>query len=425
MASAAALISCALAMDFDVFFSICQTPVAGYQPDEATMLRQFLDQVGTADRLGYGCAWVAESHLSTEVQKRNRRPVVPHFQGEIGLNNDIFQLAQQVFARTERIEVGAAVMNIVCNGGPIAAAERAAAFASWHGLDPAEQRRLHLGFSAGRFDFMNRAYGIDARDAVEAAAWPAYKGQLFREACHIFLHLLKGEVLSSAETPDTVLTRANFRSDEDWQRVQSAWVETHGSPAPAAIPFAKRWDFEDIKVVPQDWRRELIGLIVGSHDPALQEELNRILPVKVFNLSITREEIIADTHRRLAAAYHPDGGAWQRSNMPRTVMVFLNAEEGLSAEERCVAAAAEAESALSEYWHALEGTLDPNKVAGATENALVGDPSQVAAQLRERFHPDDRLMLWFDFYRHDSARIQRDMVAFQEQVVPLLAETHA
>lgn len=407
-------------MDFDVFFSICQTPVAGFFPEEATMLQQFLDQVEAADKLGYGCAWVAESHLSTEVQKSNRRPVVPHFQGEIGLNNDIFQLAQQVFARTEQIEVGSAVMNILCNGGPIAAAERTAAFASWHGLKASESRRLRLGFSAGRFDFMNRAYGVEARDAVEDAAWPAYKGQLFREACHIFLRLLKGEVLSSEDTPETHLSRANFRSDEDWQRVQQAWRDTHGEEAPEVLPFAKRWTFEDIKVVPQAWRRELVDLILGSHDPQLQEELNQIAPVKVFNLSITREEVIENTHQRLAAAYHPDGGAWTRANMPRTVMVFLNAEEGLNADQRRAAAREEAQAALSEYWHALEGTLDPKKVEGATENALVGDPEEVAAQLRERFHQDDCLMLWFDFYRHDSARIMRDMKAFQEQVVPRL-----
>ncbi|MHC4838298.1 MAG: LLM class flavin-dependent oxidoreductase [Planctomycetota bacterium] len=412
-------------MDFDVFFSICQTPVAGFMPDERTMLANFLEQVEAADRLGYGCAWVAESHLSTEVQKRNRRPVVPHFQGEIGLNNDIFQLAAQVFSRTSRIDVGAAVMNIVCNGGPIAAAERTAAFASWHGLDPQETRRLALGFSAGRFDFMNRAYGVDARDAVEEAAWPAYKGQMFREACHIFLRLLKGEVLSSADLPETVLARPNFRSDEDWARVQEAWTGLHGGAAPEEVRFAPRWDFEEIKVVPQDWRRELVDLIVGSHDPRLQEELNGILPVKVFNLSITAAEVIEETHRRLAATYHPDGGPWQRAHLPRTVMVFLNAEEGLDRDARRAAARAEAESALSEYWHALEGTLDPRKVAGATENALVGDPEEVAEQLASRFHPEDRLMLWFDFYRHDSARIMRDMAAFQEQVVPRLAEARA
>ena len=114
-------------MEFDIFFSISRTPVAGHLPSEAEMFRNFFEQVTVADELGFGVAWVAESHLSTEVQKRNRRPVVPHWQGEIGLNVDLPQLAQRVFATTQRIEVGSAVMNIVCNGGPIAAAERGAA----------------------------------------------------------------------------------------------------------------------------------------------------------------------------------------------------------------------------------------------------------------------------------------------------------
>jgi alkanesulfonate monooxygenase SsuD/methylene tetrahydromethanopterin reductase-like flavin-dependent oxidoreductase (luciferase family) len=429
-------------MKFDVFFSICQTPVAGSMPDEATMLRNFFEQVQAADKLGYGCAWVAESHLSTEVQKQNRRPVVPHFQGEVGLNVDICQLAHQVFACTERIEVGAAVMNIVCNGGPISAAERLAAFCALHGLNEDETRRLRIGFAAGRFEFMNRAYGVDHRDAVEEAAWPAYKGQMFREACHIFLHLLRGDVISSDDIPRTVLSRANFRSDEDWARVQAAYLELNkdgtngvgGSPtsqnakvenAPQSIEFAPRWDFEQIKIVPQHWRRELLDLILGSHDPVLQNELNQLLPLKVFNLSITSASVIEDTHKRLADVFHKDGGPWKREYMPRTVMVFLNAEEGLTPDQQSTAAHAEAEKALGEYWNALEGTIDPAKVAGATENALVGNPEQVAEQLAGRFHDDDNLMLWFDFYNHDSKRVIRNMQAFQTLVIPRSTEVNA
>ncbi len=417
-------------MKYDVFFSICQTPVAGHMPDEATMLRNFFDQVQAADELGYGCAWVAESHLSTEVQKLNRRPVVPHFQGEVGLNVDICQLAHQVFARTQNIEVGAAVMNIVCNGGPIAAAERLASFCALHGLDENESRRLRIGFAAGRFEFMNRAYGVDHRDAVEEAAWPAYKGQMFREACHIFLRLLRGDVMSSDDVPRSVLTRANFRSDEDWTRVQQAWLAMHADSnadeaAPESIEFAPRWAFEQIKIVPQDWRRELLDLILGSHDPQLQNELNQLLPLKVFNLSITAEEVIEATHQRMAEVFHADGGPWQRDYMPRTVMVFLNAEEGLTPEEQSAAAHREAAAALGEYWNALEGTIDLAKVAGATENALVGNPQEVAAQLVQRFHADDSLMLWFDFYNHDSPRVIRNMQAFQTQVIPLTEEVEA
>ena len=53
-------------MDFDVFFSISQTPVGGVTPNEATMFSNFFEQVEAADALGYGTAWIAESHLSTD-----------------------------------------------------------------------------------------------------------------------------------------------------------------------------------------------------------------------------------------------------------------------------------------------------------------------------------------------------------------------
>ncbi|NJM10373.1 MAG: LLM class flavin-dependent oxidoreductase, partial [Bdellovibrionaceae bacterium] len=56
-------------MKFDVFFSICQTEVDGYMPSEKVMFENFFDQVQLADRLGYGVAWVAETHLSCEIQK--------------------------------------------------------------------------------------------------------------------------------------------------------------------------------------------------------------------------------------------------------------------------------------------------------------------------------------------------------------------
>ena len=110
-------------MHLDLFCSIAPTPVQGVLPSEATMLRNFLSQCEAADELGYGTVWVAESHYSIELQKRHRRPVLPHWEGEIGLNADICQLAPRVFARTRRLDVGSAIMNIICNGGPLAAAD--------------------------------------------------------------------------------------------------------------------------------------------------------------------------------------------------------------------------------------------------------------------------------------------------------------
>ncbi|MES2155163.1 MAG: LLM class flavin-dependent oxidoreductase [bacterium] len=432
-------------MEFDVFFSISQTPVDGVTPDERTMLAHFFQQVEAADRLGFGVAWVAEAHLSTEVQKRNRKPVVPHWQGEVGLNVDIMQTAHEVFRRTKRIDVGSAVLNLLQSGGPVAHAERIAYFLSLHGLDPNERRRLHVGFSAGRFDFQNRAYGIDPQTPLEKALpFGLWKGKVFDEAAEIFARLLAGETICGADIPLRKVTRKDFRSEEDWQKALAA-AQTTGQqieqmeqmsgtssvvsvssvekPASAnpEITLPKRFVFEHLKIVPQEFRRDLLQLVVGSHDPAVHELVNRFLPAHVANLSITPTPVIDATHERMAKAFHKDGGKWKRSYMPRTVLVFINEEPGLTPARRTAAAQTEAKKALHAYWTALEGTLDPKKTETAADNAVIGTAAQVAEQIRARYHPEDRLMLWFDFFNHDSARVVRNMEAFMEKVRPTVA----
>ena len=405
---------------FDIFFSISQTPdTSGHTPSEREMLANFFNQVELADELGFGVGWVAQAHLSTEVQKRNSKPVVPHYPGEVGLCTDFFQVASKMFSLTEQMEVGSAVMSILGSGGPIAQAERVGSFLALHGLDPAETRRLHVGFSAGRFEFMARPYGIVPRDAVEEVAWPALRGQVFAEASEIFLRLLNGEVVSSDMIRPTVLSRANFRSDEDWKEVQDAAISVRGlDSSPDSIDIDRRYEFEEIKTIPQEWRRELLNLVLGSHDSKLQVEVNRLRPVQVFNLSITPPHIIEETHDRFREHYHSDGGPWERSMMPRTIMIFVNDEEGFTPDEQNDAAMEEARAALSTYWNALEGTIDPSKIERATDNAVIGNVDRVCEQILERFHPEDRLMCWFDFFNHDSARVQRNMTAFMTKVAP-------
>lgn len=455
-------------VEFDVFFSISQTPVDGHTPEEATMFRHWLDQVVAADRLGYGVAWLAESHLSSEVQKLGAHPVVPHWQGEIGLNCDMLQSAHAIHARTggddsrsndgRGIEVGSAVMNILQGGGPIAAAERIAYFCALEGLRP-DPRPIHVGFSAGRFDYMNRAHGYVPRDDLECAVpYPFLKGKIFHEATEIFCRLLAGETLSSADIPARTITEAECRTSEDWQRIRAAGVAAavveQRPPSPSFGPTAaggagssiipddddggpegrdapdlvdhvvlpKRFVFEALKIVPQDWDRRLLHLVAGSHDPSIAALANKYLPCQVANLSITPPEIIERTHAIMRTIYHKDGGPWQRRMMPRTVMVFLNEEAGLTPDERREAAKAEAKAALSAYWNALTGTLDPAKIEHAADNAVIGNADDVAAQLAARYHRDDRMMLWFDFFNHDSPRVIRNMEAFMEKVAPRLQQ---
>ena len=402
-------------MEYDIFFYISQTPDHnGYTPNESEMFANYFAQLKVADQLGFGVAWIAQAHLSTITQKMNSKPVVPHWNGEVGLCTDFCQLALESFRCTNSIDIGSAVVSILASGGPIAQAERIANTVSFLSMINSE-RKLHVGFSAGRFEFMARPYGIVPRNSIEEAAWPALRGQIFKEASEIFLRLLRGDTISSDDVYSTILTRSNFRSDEDWERVQTASGGMHDE-----IAIEQRYQFEDISIVPKEWPRNQLELVAGTHDPNAQEFVNRFLPVKVFNLSITAPDIINSTHERMEKVFHPDGGSWQRRDMPRTTFVFLNAEDNLSPEEQSTAAKIEAELALGEYWKALEGTLDPAKVEKAVNNALIGNPTEVAAQVLERFHPDDRLMTWFDFFNHDSDRVIRNMEAWWREVVPLV-----
>jgi alkanesulfonate monooxygenase SsuD/methylene tetrahydromethanopterin reductase-like flavin-dependent oxidoreductase (luciferase family) len=411
-------------MEHDIFFSISQTPDStGLIPSEQEMFANYFQQLECADALGFGVGWIAQAHLSTEIQKSNSKPVVPHWLGEVGLCTDFPQLAMESFRRTQSIEIGSAVVSILASGGPIAQAERIANTLQLHGLNPNEKRKLHVGFSAGRFEFMARPYGIIPRNSIEEAAWPALRGQIFMEAGDIFLRLLRGDVVNSEMTHSTVLRRGNFRSDEDWEKVQNAAIEFENlESAPNEIEIPKRYVFEDLKIIPQHFRRELLVMVAGTHDPKAQVFLNTILPVKVFNLSITKPEIIDATHDRMREAFHPAGGAWKRSDMPRTSFVFLNAEEELSPEQQSESARKEAKAALGAYWNALEGTIDPSKVENAAQNALIGNVEEVAQQILERFHPEDRIMAWFDFFNHDSDRVCRDMTAYMKLVVPRVEE---
>ena len=385
------------------------------------MFSNFLDQAVKADELGFGVGWIAQAHLSTEVQKTNSRPVVPHYPGEVGLCTDFFQIASEVLSRTSNMEVGSAVMSILASGGPIAQAERVGSLLALHGLNKEERRRVHIGFSAGRFEFMARPYGISPRNALEEVAWPALRGQIFAEASEIFLRLLSGEVIDSSMIRETTLSRSNFRSDGDWNNVQEAAKELMGlNKMPDSILIPRRYEFESIATIPKEWRRDLLNLVIGSHDPAVQIEVNRWRPVQVFNLSITPPDVIEETHKRMSANYHKDGGEWKRSMMPRTVMVFLNDEAGLTDEQKSTMARKESKSSISTYWSALEGTIDPGKVEKAVNNAVIGNPEEVAIQLKQRYNPDDRIMCWFDFFNHDSERVMRDMEAFMTKVVPFV-----
>ncbi len=403
-------------MKFDIFFSICQTEVDGYLPSEKVMWQNYFDQLRLADELGFGCAWLAETHLSCQIQKQNPGAVIPNFKGEIGLNTDVFQMAHKIFASTRNLEVGSAILNIQCNGGPIARAEALRTCLALHGLDPAERRKLQIGFASGRFPFSNDAYGVRPRNAMEVAAWSALRGKVFNEASEIFLRLVRGDIFSSDEVRPKTLSRADFRADDDWERV----LQAHGR-AVDVIEVPPFWSFGKIGVIPFEAPLDLLWLTIGAHDAESQDYANTFYPVGVFNLSITPSAQIEATHQRMQKTFHPSGGAWRRSYMPRTVLVYVDDSAQASEAEKNRRARERANRAMENYWKALEGTIDPSRIAQAVDNALVGSPEVVREQVRQRFDHDDRLMLWFDFSDHDNEAVKQNMRWFMERVAPEFA----
>ena len=408
-------------MKFDTFFAICQTEVDGELPNEATMMRHFFEQVRLADELGYETAWIAETHLSCEVQKQNPDAVIPHFRGEIGLNTDILQLAHRIFGCTKRIHVGSAIRNIMCNGGPLAHAEAIKTFMLLHSLTPGEGRLLEIGFAAGRFPFANSTYGVKARTETERVAWSVLKGKVFLEATEIFLRALTQRQVSSAEITPKVLTAADFRKTEEWQDVVAAHkLETGVQGDIKSIAFAPFWEFPTVGVIPFEAPLDLLRITIGSHDPAAQVLANRFWPTRVFNLSITPSATIDATHERMRRCYHPDGGPWLPWYMPRTALIFLNCDSHLSAAEQSAAAKIAAAKAIANYWRAVEGTFDDRKINEAVGNAIAGNADEVASMLRERYGSDVRLMLWFDFNTHSQQEIRNSMTSFMRDVAPRL-----
>ncbi len=411
-------------MKFDIFLSICQNEVNGVIPSERHMFENFFSQIQLADDLGFSTAWVAETHLSCQVQKQNPFAVIPNFKGEIGLNTDILQVAHLVFQKTKNLKIGSAIRNILCNGGPVAHAEAVKTFLTLHSFNHAAERSLELGFAAGRFPFSNRPYGIRPRNKTEIAAWPALNGRIFLQATEIFLRLLKGETFAIEDVTPIELERKHFRSDEDWEKVIKAFVDEHGVGGNVdKIPVRSFWDFEKVGVIPFDSPLKYLNLTIGAHWAEAHEVANKYLPCGVFNLSITPPKVIEATHERMKQVYNKAGGEWNRSLMPRTVLVFVSDDPNLSVEENDAEAKDMAKQANEAYWTAIQGTIDPVKLAAAVDNALAGHPDTIATQMKERFHPEDRLMLWFDFNNHDNEKVCGAMKSFMEKVGPQVQES--
>jgi len=100
-------------------------------------------------------------------------------------------------------------------------------------------------------------------------------------------------------------------------------------------------------------------------------------------------------------------------------MIFTCANKNLSQAEQDEKGLEEARAAMVAYWQAMEGTVDQAKVEGGMENAVYGSPAKVKRMPEEKFHPEDRLMTWFDFNTNDAAVVMKRMEDFMLHVKPL------
>ena len=274
-----------------------------------------------------------------------------------------------------------------------------------------------MGFASGRFEYSNSPYSIRPRDVFEEKFWPEVKGKILREASQIFLKGILGHEFSSDEIESSFIRKKDVKSEEVWEEMLKTLSQySDYEIGEDTIRLKKWWLFEKVKVIPNDVSIEKLEFYVGSHSPEIQNLANGITPCKVFNLSITSQYVIEETHNRMKEVYRQKNLSWKREFMPRTVMVFLNGDKNLSSKEQSNRAKEHAAKAITTYWQAIEGTLDPQKIAKATDNALCGNPQEVREQIESRFHREDRLMLWFDLNCHDNLVVKNSMKYFFEDV---------
>lgn len=405
-------------MKFDLFHSVGRIDSVSPRLTDRQVFEQFLAQVEEAERLGFGTLWVAESHFSSEVQKHHKAPVIPHYQGEVGLNADSLQLAQVVFERTQRLGFGTAIMNIVGgNGGPIAAADRVRSLAFLNRLRK-NPRRLDIGVASGRFPYINAPFGIVPRSEAERVLWPQYQQLIFAEALEIFLRLSAGETIGSADVTRRRITRQLFRDGDAFAKAQQALEKHDVRLCPVdGIAYEPRWSFEPLKLVPDlaavGGAPEL-NFVLGSTCPVAREVGMKHADLDVFNLSFTPPAAIDQVHADMTARCQAMGRQWRRDRMPRTVLVFIDKDPSVARRR--------ASECFDTYIEAMRGTVQVPDKAMLLERALIGDSAMVRAQLGpddpHGFKPDDRLMLWFEFNQTDNAGILAQMRQFATDVMP-------
>jgi alkanesulfonate monooxygenase SsuD/methylene tetrahydromethanopterin reductase-like flavin-dependent oxidoreductase (luciferase family) len=395
---------------FDLFHSVSDPLISGKTLGTKSTFENFFSQVALAEQLPVDTVWLAESHFSSETQKKNRAGTIPYFHGEVGLNGDSFQWLLELAHRTKRLNFGTAIHNIVGgSGGPIASADRANTLRFINANFLELPRLFRLGVAAGRFSYQNDPFGITPRSDAEKDLWPLVRRFIFLEALEIFLRLFNGEELSSDR-----LKKNWLRADEVQSKLPSTASALLGK---YVFPYLvePRWNFESLKLVPENVS-EGVKVVLGSADPDALDLALQFSDVDLFNLSFTPPDQLDRLHQKMFERFKTGTTAWHRTRLPRTVMVFIDPDPK-KARER-------ASFCLDAYIEAMRGTAAVPVKSVLLERALIGDAHEIIDQLSprnpRRFSPDDRLMLWFEFNQPDGEAVLAQMKYFFEKVVPYL-----
>lgn len=395
-------------MIFDLFHSISDPVIDSKSIGARKSVENFLDQVKLAEDLGMDTAWVAESHFSSEVQKQTSVATIQNFFGEVGLNCDSFQLFNLIERHTKKINFGTGIHNIVGgSGGPIASAERANFLRFINQNFVTTPREIRFGVAAGRFPYQNTPFGIVPRDEREKDFWPIIKRILFIEALEIFIRLLKLETVESSLISSYQISEGQLAKEmpKDAERLKKKYT------FPVAIH--PRYSFEKLQLIPKTEVRKNFQLVLGSHDPEALTLAYKHWQTDLFNLSFTSPEQLQKTHDKLEELNRGTDYPWNRSRLPRTVMVFIDPDTKKATEL--------AHFVLDAYIEAMKGTAQVPDKTVLMQRALIGDAVQVREQLHpdnpRKFHGDDRLMLWFEFNQLDNESVKSRMKYFFKDVV--------
>ncbi len=398
-------------MIFDLFHSISDSVVGGKSLGPRGVLEQYFSQTVLAENLGFETLWLAESHFSSEVQKRTSVATIPEFYGEVGLNADSFQWFHELSRRTKRIGLGTAIHNIVGgSGGPLASADRANTLSFINQNFWESPRELRLGVASGRFPYQNTPFGLIPRNELEKDLWPALRRFAFIEALEVFLRLMRGEELQSSAVENQLLTEAELR--KTMPREADRLLKKYEFPM--IVP--KRWNFELMKLVPHNEKNDRLHFVLGSADPLALDVGLKYWDLDLFNLSFTPPEEIEKLHTSMTKRATAQSRTWHRSRLPRTVLVFIDPVSQRAHEQ--------ANRVLDAYIEAMRGTAAVPDKSVLLSRALIGDASEIRDQLHpenpRQFHADDRLMLWFEFNQIDGQAIEKQMKYFHDEVMERL-----